>query len=612
MSGKRLFSILGVLVVVSILFTACAAPAPQVVEKIITQVTEKEVQVVETQVVEVVKEVEKIVEVTPVAPEGPKTLRLNMGPGDIPTIDPALSTDTSSTQIVGLTMGGVTNQNEVTTAIEPGLANEWTVSDDGTVYTFKLRDDVPWVEYDSTTDAVVTVKDCEGNDRKVTPDDFAYGILRTLNPETASDYAYVLSFAVKGAADYNSGTVTDTATVGVKAVDPTTLEVTFVEPAAYNANIIGLWVAHAQPKWLIEGDDCTEARGDRWTETGFFQGYGPYTLREWIHDASITLIKNPFWVGTDSVPEAKIEEITWSMLDDVPAFAEYEAGNLDRAVVPSQDMDRVMADPVLSAELKISPNLCTYYYGFNTKAPVVDDARVRRALSQAIDRQSLIDNVLKQEQEPAQWFSRPGLAGAPTIADFPDLGVKYDPEAAKATLQEYLDEKGVTADSLDITLMFNTSSGHQQIAEAIQQMWADNLGVQVKLTNQEWQVFLDTIRDPVATPQIYRLGWCQDYPDANNFIREVFVKGGSANPAEGGGVNYENPAFEELVVAAAQEMDPEKRVQMYADAEELFVNTDAVIAPIYWYTGVDVTRPNIERTYSVLGGKQAYNKWDIK
>ena len=89
--------------------------------------------------------------------------------------------------------------------------------------------------------------------------------------------------------------------------------------------------------------------------------------------------------------------------------------------------------------------------------------------------------------------------------------------------------------------MFNTSSGHQQIAEAIQQMWKDNLGLDVKLTNQEWQVYLETIRDPEATPQIYRLGWCQDYPDANNFIREVFVKGGSANPTAGGGVNYEQP-----------------------------------------------------------------------
>ncbi len=560
MSAKRLFSFLSLLMIASMIVTGCAAPAAQTIEKIVTQVVEKEVQVVQTQVVEVEKEVEKIVEVTPVPPTGPKTLRLNMGPGDIPTIDPALSTDTSSTQIVGMTMGGVTFQNEVTTAIEPGLANDWNISDDGLVYTFNLRDDVPWVEYNSTTGAVEQVMDCEGNPRMVTADDFAYGILRTLNPETASDYAYVLSFAVAGADEFNTGAVTDTATVGVKAIDPTTLEVTFKEPAAYNANIIGLWVANAQPKWIIEGDDCTEARGDRWTETGFFQGYGPYTLKEWIHDASITLIKNPFWVGTDSVPAAKIDELTWSMLDDVPAFAEYEAGNLDAANVPSEDLDRVKADPVLSAELNIAPNLCTYYYGFNNKAPFVDDARVRRALSQAIDRQSLIDNVLKADQEPAQWFSRPGLAGAPTIADFPDLGVKFDVDAAKADLQSYLDEKGLTVDQLDITLMFNTSSGHQQIAEAIQQMWKDNLGLDVKLTNQEWQVFLKTIRDPEATPQIYRLGWCQDYPDANNFIREVFAKGGSANPTAGGGVNYENPAFEEMVVAAAREQDPAKRI----------------------------------------------------
>jgi oligopeptide transport system substrate-binding protein len=300
------------------------------------------------------------------------------------------------------------------------------------------------------------------------------------------------------------------------------------------------------------------------------------------------------------------------MLDEIPAFAEYEAGNLDAVAVPQQDLDRVRADPTLSAELKISPNLCTYYYGFNNKAPFVDDARVRRALSAAIDRQSLIDNVLKGGQEPAQWFSRPGLAGSPTMETHPDLGIQFDVEKAKADLQSYLDEKGITTADVDITLVFNTSSGHQQIAEAIQQMWKENLDLDIKLANQEWAVFLKTIRDPVATPQIYRLGWCQDYPDANNFIREVFVKGGSANPAEGGGVNYENPAFEDIVVKAAQEQDLAARVDMYAEAEELFVDTDAVIAPIYWYTSVGVTKPNIERTYSVLGGKQAYNKWDIK
>ncbi|MCS7220211.1 MAG: peptide ABC transporter substrate-binding protein [Anaerolineae bacterium] len=598
MMHKRWTMVAAVLVVASLILTACPSPTPEVVKEVVK----------ETVVVE--KEVVKEVVVTP-TPVPRKVLRLNMGPGDIPTIDPALSTDTSSVQIVELTTVGLTRQNEETTAIEPGMATSWDISEDGLTYTFYIREGVPWVKYDATKDQVVQVLDCNGNPRIVNAYDFQYGILRTLDPKTASDYAYVLAFAIQGADLYNSGEITDTAQVGVTVVDTYTLQITFKEPAAYNANIAGMWVAHAQPKWLIEGDECTEARGDRWTETGFFQGYGPYTLKEWIHDASITLIKNPFWPGIDSVPQAKIEEITWSMLDEVPAFAEYEAGNLDSAAVPLADIDRVKADPVLSQELKIAPVLCTYYYGFNTKAPVVDDVRVRRALSMAIDRQSLIDNVLKGGQEPAQWFSRPGLAGAPTMETHPDLGVKYNPEEAKKLLDEYLQEKGLTADQLDLTLMFNTASAHQKIAEAIQQMWKDVLGINVKLTNQEWKVYLETIRSPEATPQIWRLGWCQDYPDANNFVREVFSKGGSANPREGGGVNWENPKFEELVVQAAREQDPAKRVELYAQAEQILVWEDAVIAPIYWYTRVTVTKPYVQRTYSVLGGLEHIEKWDI-
>jgi oligopeptide transport system substrate-binding protein len=324
-------------------------------------------------------------------------------------------------------------------------------------------------------------------------------------------------------------------------------------------------------------------------------------------------VKNPFWPGTDEIPVPKIEEITGLMLDASPAMAEYESGNVDFVAVPLADMDRVKADPVLSKELYIAPNLCTYYYGFNTSAPVVDDVRVRRALSMAVDRQSLIDNVLKGEQVPAQWFSRPGLAGSPTLEDHPDLGVKYDPEAAKAELQGYLDEMGVAAADLDLTLMFNTSEGHQRIAEAIQQMWKDNLGVEVKLVNQEWGVYLDTIKG-LETPQIWRLGWCLDYADANNFIREVFGKNGGANPftdgKPSGGIFYDNPEFFDGLLAAAREQDPVKRVDEYAALEETLNVTDAAIIPIYWYTTVSVTRPYVTRTYS-SGGHQAFEKWDV-
>ncbi|HET7010058.1 MAG TPA: peptide ABC transporter substrate-binding protein [Anaerolineales bacterium] len=593
----KLFSVVALLMTASLILAACGGATPVV------------------QTVIVGGEVQVVTATPGPAPEGPKVITGTFGaPGDVPTIDPALSTDTSSTTIVNATTVGLSYLNEAEATLGPGMAETWDISEDGLTYTFHLRQGITWVKWDGSQ--VVQVMDCAETPapRPVTAHDFEYSIKRALAPETASDYAYVLAFAIAGASEYNAGegAVED---VAVTAVDDYTLEIGFLNDAAYNANIVGLWTAHAVPRWLIEGDDCTEARGDRWTEPGFFQGYGPFTLKEWVHDSSITIIKNPFWPGTENIPVPALDEVTHLLaLDEAAALAEYEAGNIDWSPVPSAEIDRIKADPVLSQEFRVGNSLCTYYYGFNTHAPFVDDARVRRALSMAIDRQSLIDNVTKGGQEPAQWFARPGLVAAPTMDTHPDLGIKYDPAAAMAELQSYLDEKGLTVDQLDITLMFNTSSGHQRIAEAIQQMWRDNLGLTVNLTNQEWQVFLDTIRDPVATPQIYRLGWCQDYPDANNFTREVFVDGGSANPSAGGGINWKPgegnyDQFEEIVLQAVKERDEAARVELYAQAEEILVATDAVIAPIYWYTSVGVTKPYITRTYA-LTGHQDFTTWD--
>jgi oligopeptide transport system substrate-binding protein len=552
---------------------------------------------------------EVVVTTTPEPPAKPmreNVIRYAFGQGDIPTLDPGLGSDTSSVQVDKEAFVGLTVIHESNSQTQPGMATKWDVSEDGKTYTFHLRNDIPWVKWNGKE--VEKVQDCEGNDRLVTAHDFEYGIKRALKPELASPYAYVLAFAVAGANEYNSAETDDPDTVQVKALDDWTLEVSFLEAAVYNLSIIGLWTANPVPQWVIEGDDCNEARGDRWTEPGFMQSFGPYVVSEWIHDSSLTMVVNPYWPGTDAVPVPKVEKLEFYMLDAPAAFAEYEAGNMDWSGVPLADMDRVKADPQLSKELNISPETCTYYYGFNSKAPFVDDVRVRRALSMALDRQGLIDNVLKGGQEPAGWFSRPGIAGAPTRDTHPDLGPSLNVDEAKKLLDEYLTEKGITAADMDITLMFNTSAGHQTIAEAIQQMWKANLGVEVNLTNQEWKVYLNTIKG-AETPQIYRLGWCQDYPDANNFIREVFTLGGSANPGDGG-VNYVNDKFEELLKKAAIETDPQKRVEMYAEAENMLCYEDAVIIPIYWYTSVNVTKPYVKRTYGV-GGQQAYEKWEI-
>lgn len=598
---SKIFVVAGLFIVASLILSACqvtpspAAEAETIVETVIVESAPQTVVI--TTVPEAV-----------VPAEEKKSLTFNFGVGDVPTIDPSLGTDTSSIQVAVETFVGLTRLNEVTNAVEPGMATAWrsVVNEDGTeTITFTLRDDVPWVRFNGKT--VEQVLDEEGNVRLVTAHDFYYGILRTLNPETASDYAYVLGMTLVGASAYNNGETDDPTTVGVEVLDDFTIALSFLEPVAYNPAIAGMWITFAEPQWIIE------ERGDKWTEAGFFQGYGPYVLKEWVHDASLTMIKNPFWPGTDNIPVPKIEEITGLMLDQSPAMAEYETGNVDMVSVPLGDIDRVKTDPVLSAEFVIAPHFCTYYYGFNTAADYVNDVRVRRALSMAIDRQALIENVLKGGQEAAQWFSRPGLAGAPTIQTHPDLGVKSDAEAAKTELQSYLDETGLTAADLDLTLMFNTSDGQRIVAEAVQQMWSDTLGVNVKLVNQEWKVYLNTVRS-ADTPQIYRMSWCLDYPDANNFIREVFAKNGSSNPftdgEPSGGVHYQNEYFNQLLLEAASESDPVKRVEMYAEAENILVMEDAVIAPIYWYTRTTLTKPYVTRTFST-GGQEYFEKWDV-
>ncbi|HET90678.1 MAG TPA: peptide ABC transporter substrate-binding protein [Chloroflexi bacterium] len=603
MLSKKWSVLVAVLVIVSTLLAACGTPEPAVVEVEVTREVEVEGETrIETEIVIVTATPE------PAVATRPNIMYLTFGPGDVPTLDPSLSTDTSSVQVVDELTIGLTKLNEVTLELEPGMAENWSASDDGLTYVFNLVQGVPWVRWNGSE--VEEVLDDEGNVRYVTAQDFEYGLKRTCNPETASDYAYVLGFALAGCNelleaegfvdldDEAKQAVIDG--VAAKALDDYTLEVTFTTPAIYNLNIVGMWTGRAQPWWLIAD------RGDRWTEPGFNQSYGPYALKEWIHDSTLTLIKNPFWPGLDSAPVAQIDEIVFSMLDASPAFAEYEAGNLDSVGVPLADLDRVKADPVLSEELTIAPHGCTYYYGFNTSKAPVDNVHMRRALSHAIDRQDLVDNVTKGGQEPAQWFCRPGMAACPTMESHPDAGIKSDPDAAKAELQAYMDEMGYASiDEIpEIILMHNTSEGHQRIAEAISEMWKETLGIQVSVTNQEWKVYLKTIQED--SPHVWRLGWCLDYPDANNWTREVFAIGGHEESA----TQWRNEEFTAICEEAALEEDLATRQNMYAEAETILCYEDAAIAPIYWYTMVNVTKPYVNRTYS-QHGHEAYEKWSL-
>jgi oligopeptide transport system substrate-binding protein len=526
------------------------------------------------------------------------------GVGDIPTLDPSLATDTSSIQMGLELFVGLTRLQEETAAVEPGMATEWKVSDDGLVYTFKLRNDVPWVHYDPNTGQAAIVNDENGKPRMVNAHDFEYGIKRTLDPKTGSTYNYVNwiiknAQAVAGGAELADkdplyGQLDE---IGVKVVDDYTLEITLTQPAGFFSGIASMWINWAEPKWLIE------EKGDKWTEAENLDSYGPYLLGNWTHDVAAVLVANPFWPGADNIPKPSIKYVHFTMLDDSPSFANYEAGLADVSVVPVTEMDRVKADPVLSKELKTPPDLCTYYYGFNTTKPPFDDVNVRKALSWAINRQAIVDNVSKGGQIPARWFSRPGLTAAPDPALGDDFGPPANGDPAKA--REFLAaSKYGSADKLpEITLMANQVEGHVKIAEAIQQMWQDALGVKVNLVTQEWNVYLHTLdEDP---PQVWRLGWCYDYPDADNFARGVFRSDSGNNHTK-----WKNAKYDQIVDQAAAETDPQKRHDLYVQSEKMLVEEDAIIAPIYWYTSVQITKPYVTRTYGV-GDHQAFEKWKL-
>ena len=607
-SKKTALALFSAVIVLSMLASACAAPAtPQtIVEKVVeTVVVEVEGEtIVETVVVEkeVIVEVEKevIVEVGAL-PETETVVRAE-GYNDVPTLDPSLSQDTASITIGSNIFTGLTVLDEITGDVQAGMATDWEVSDDGLVYTFYIRDDVPWVKFNNVSGEVEQVLDDEGNPRIVNCQDFLYGVRRTLDPDTGSPYAYV-NWYVENAGAVNGENGEDDPLFGqvdevaVECLDDYTIQYTLREPAAFFLSIASMWMNWAEPQWLIE------EKGDRWIESGIIQSYGPYALFDWTHDASITLIANPFWPGIDSVSKPSIKYIHNLFLDPVEQMANYEADLMDTAEVPLADMDRVKADPTLSQELNIYADTCTYYYGFNVTKPPFDDVNVRKAFSWAIDRQALIDNVTKGDQEPARWFARPGLTAAPSPAAGDDFGppATADLDAAKEFLAA--SSYGSAENLPEITLMHNESSGHARIAEAIQQMWKENLGVEVNIATQEWGVYLQTLDED--SPQVWRLGWCTDYPDASNFDKDVFRSDSANNNTE-----WANDEFDALVDQAALETDLQKRHDLYVEAEKLLVNEDAVIIPIYWYTGVRVTRPYLDRTFG-RGGQEAFWKWSM-
>lgn len=454
----------------------------------------------------------------------------------------------------------------------PAGADSWSVSDDGTRYTFHIRDGWNW-----------------SDGTPVTAGDYVYAFQRIVDPSTAAPMAYRL-YIIQGAQAINQGDSTDLNTLGVKAIDDHTLQIDLVAPASWFLSSLGS-IGHAVPKWAVD------AYGDDWTLPENIVVNGPYKLVDLQPENLAVLEKNPSYFAADDVD---IDTINLYVIGEAStALALYEDGKLDIVSVPSTDLDRIKNDPTLSTQFRNSSKNVLEYYDFNALTPPFDKVEVRQAFAAAVDKQAIVDFVTKGGEVVAPTLTPPGSFGhVPASAG---VGIPFDPERAKQLLADagYPGGQGLPP----ITLAFNASESANRIAQAIQQMWQQTLGATVTLQPVEGRAYSQIAADGAFN--VWRMGWGMDYPDANNIHAELFTSDVGAKALA------HNPSYDKLIADAAVEQDPEKRQEMYVQAEKLIVQEDAAVMPIFWSAENLLISPTVQ---PVLAGSfnREFWKWTME
>ncbi|WP_240647638.1 peptide ABC transporter substrate-binding protein [Paenibacillus nanensis] len=487
-----------------------------------------------------------------------------------PSLDPALMTDAQSSIVAAGLYEGLTRLN---TKGEPenALAQE-IITEDNQNYTIKLRQDAKW-----------------SNGDPVTAKDFEFAWKRALNPETASEYAYML-FYLENGEKYNAGEASAD-DVGVKATDDYTLEVKLYTPAPYFTSLLSHYT------YLPVHQATVEGAADWAAEANTIVSNGPFRLTEWKHADKLVLEKNPDYYNADAINFTKV---TISLVEDEnTVYQMYETDKIDwigaqAGSVPSDLIPQL----VEQKKAEITAVASTYYYLFNNNKVPFNNVNVRKAFSMSIDRQALIDNVAKANQTPAFGLVPPSIAGPEGKMFrevYPDTGFSTENvEEAKALLAKGLQELGLS-EFPEVTLLYNTSEGHKAIAEAAVDMWRTNLGVEVKLANQEWGTFLETRK--AGQFDIARSGWGADINHPINFTYDLIYSKSGNNDGK-----YNNPAVDKLLDDSLVSSSAEESMAKMAEAEKIALSDDMAVLPMYYYTTVTMIKPGFEGVISDYAG----------
>lgn len=480
-----------------------------------------------------------------------------VGNGDeIQSVDPHVTTGMPEYHVELSLYEGLVSKNPETLAIVPAVADHWTVSPDGLVYRFHIRDNAKW-----------------SNGDKLTADDFVQSWLRGLMPALGNEYASSL-YVIKNGREINEGSA-DPATFGAVALDSQTLEVTLNAPTPYFLQLLDHHSTFPVHIKTIQKFGRLDERGTKWIKPENFVGNGPFKLNAWVPNNYLSVKKNPnYW---DAV-NVKLNEVRYYPIQKtIIEEAMFRAGQLHATYYLAREKYALYKNSNNPA-LRSTQQYATYFYRFNTTAKPLNDVRVRKALAYSIDRKRIVEQVTKFGQTPAYTLTPPDKNGYSPRAAMP-----FDINLAKQLLSEagYPDGKGFPK----LVLAFNTADEHKHIAEAIQQMWKANLGIDVSLQNMEWKVFLE--RERLMDFQIDRSSWVGDYLDPNTFL-EMFVTDNGNNRT-----GFSNKKYDELMAKAASEVDQEKRFEYFQEAESILVN-EVPIIPFYTYRWNRLVSPSVQ------------------
>ena len=498
--------------------------------------------------------------------KGNEELIYNLG-AEVKTIDPALHNAVDGSIVICNAFEGLMRLDDNQKAI-PGIAESYELSDDSLTYTFHLRDDALW-----------------SDGKPVTAEDFKYAWTRALNPDTAAEYAFQLYY-IKGGENYNNGTGS-AEDLGINVVDNHTLEVTLENPTSYFLELT------AFPTLMPVREDIVEANGDGWTlKPETYVSNGPFMLKEYNMKDSYVFVKNPEYYRKD---EVKLDTLKFRMIEDeVSAYASVKNGEISMSeILPNSEIQKGQEE----GTVQIYPYLGTYFYcinvGNNTEnlpedvQAALSNKKVRQALSLAIDRKTICEQVTKGGQIPAYSYVPEGIPGAEEGKDFTGE-VKYwnpekaDLEQAKKLLEEAGYPNGEGLPTLE--LLYNTNEGNKLVAETIQQMWA-KINVNVELYNEEWAVFQDSRKN--GNYEIARHGWIGDYLDPMTFL-DMWMSGLGNNDAK-----FSNEEYDNLIRSAKEETDIAKKYEYLRKAEDILMDEMPII-PIYYYTQIKAVSPRVK------------------